>query len=239
MSRNFKVWLVEGGSALPAASGREGQLVRQGIRTRLDRWFTAALRHRSARRGKPAGRTTRCDVAWSRNLLAAQVDLRDVVIYFEASRVVQGRPTQTPSRTYHTAASNVRDTRLRRLREVVNPEGGVNGGLTVRVDVDGRMLPVFSVVYVLYNAQYPTQSMRVATNVETLTIAAFHEAAHNKDDTNSLHTAGGGGVFADIHTSGASATSPNGRNTAFLATRVWNAAPQYISGRPLLPVAVP
>jgi len=78
----------------------------------------------------------------------------------------------------------------------------------------------------------------VQGNVEQDCLSAFHEAAHNKDRSDSLHTAGGGGIFADIHAGGRStATQPNDANIAFFADRIWNWGPQYIIGQSLTPVS--
>ncbi len=70
-------------------------------------------------------------------------------------------------------------------------------------------------------------------NVETISVAAFHEAGHNK--AHNLHTQGGGGIFGATYTG----QHLNAANIAFLAQNIWNWGPQYISGQPLTPVTQP
>jgi hypothetical protein len=106
--------------------------------------------------------------------------------------------------------------------------------------IGNRRVPTLSLVIVLYNAQEPHERARITTNSEKLSIISFHEAAHNKDRSNSLHTAGGGGIFADIHITGLnSATHPNAANIKFFAERIWNWGPQYSVGSSMSPVSPP
>ncbi|MFX9012022.1 hypothetical protein ABTN18_19950, partial [Acinetobacter baumannii] len=64
-----------------------------------------------------------------------------------------------------------------------------------------KRLPTLSEVFLLYDKQMSNQAARLADNVTTFAVAAFHECAHNKyrpDPPNvkdRLHEDGGGGIF--------------------------------------------
>ena len=85
----------------------------------------------------------------------------------------------------------------------------------------------------LYDAQFSNKRLRVEKNIESLAVAAFHEAAHAKADR--LHQDGGGGIFAAAYTG----QQLNDANIAFLASHIWEWSPQYIRGQPLTPVSPP
>ncbi len=242
MSRPLKVWLVEYANALPPATAQEGRMVREGVRNRLTGWFASVLRHAAAQRSLPGGFRGGVSVAWTTAANAAQVGDRDLVIHFDASPAVlpnQGRTTPSPVLSaYRAAANRLVNSQLRRSLSQV--QRAFSGGVTLRASVGNTAVPTLSVVYVLYDRQFANLQMRVNTNVERLCIIAFHEAAHNKDDSDSLHGSGGGGIFADIHTGGlGSSTQPNRANIAFFAQRIWNWGPQYLAGQALTPIRRP
>lgn len=242
MTRPLKVWLVEYPHALPAGTTQEGRSVREGVRNRLTTWFRQVLRHRSAQQARPSGYRADAALTWTTSLNAAQVGSLDLVIHFDASPAVlpnQGRDSPSPVLSgYRAAAGRLKNRELRdALSEI---QRAMSGGLTRQARIGSRAVPTMSIVYVLYDRQFSNLQLRVSTNVEKLCIIAFHEAAHNKDASNSVHTDGGGGIFADIHTGSlGSATQPNRANVAFFAERIWNWGPQYIVGQGLAPVRRP
>lgn len=242
MTRPLKVWLVDYPGALPPAETREGRLVRDGVLNRLATWFRQVVRHRNARPAMPSGCRADAAVAWTTSPNAAQVGPLDLVIHFDASPATlpdQGRNSPSPVLSaYRAAAGRLVNRELRDALSVI--QRAMSGGLTRRARVGSSAVPTLSIVYVLYDRQFSNLQLRVNTNVERLSIIAFHEAAHNKDESNSLHNAGGGGIFADIHTSGlGAATAPNRDNIAFFAQRIWTWGPQYTVGQPLTPVQRP
>src|SRR5262249_59025970 len=129
----------------------------------------------------------------------------------------------------------------RELREKLSGmQRAGSGGKTRLVTVGSDIVPILSIVFVLYDRQLSNLQSRVQGNIEQDCLIAFHEAAHNKDRSDSLHTARAGGIFADIHAGGRStATQPNDANIAFFADRIWNWGPQYIIGQSLTPVSPP
>ena len=227
----MKVWLVEHGSAFPASA--EGREVRNGIKTRLRSWFGRVARDRRARTGRPSGHGRSIDVDWVAS--GGGAGAHDIVLHFVPSSPTGSPPVMGPYRAAAGRLSNQElSTRLTGIRRAAS------GGLTVQASEGNRRVPTLSLVFVLYDAQFSRRDMRVDTNVEKLSITAFHEAAHNKDRSNSLHTAGGGGIFGDIHTGArGSATAPNGANIDFFADRIWNWGPQYAVGGALTPTAQP
>jgi len=242
MTRPLKVWLVEYPNALPDAAGQEGRLVRQGVQTRLQSWFRAVVRHRDAQRALPAGFRSEAVVAWTSAPSTQQVDDRDLVIHFDASAIGSGGQSQAAQSPvigpYRAAAAQLSNAELR--NGLCTIQWPVSGGKTVVASVGSGVVPILSVVFAYYDPQFSNAQLRVSDNVERFCVIAFHEAAHNKDRTNSLHSSGGGGIFADIHTGGYGAqTQPNRANTAFLAARIWTWGPQYLVGRSLTPVASP
>jgi hypothetical protein len=227
----MKVWLIDHTSGFP--SGSEGRSVKSGIKRNLENWFRQVARHRTAVRDRPTGEERRIDVDWSDTASAAGPI--DIVLHFVPSQEGAHPPVMGP---YREAAAELRNREL--SEGLANMRRGVNGGRTYAATEGSNRVPTLSLVIVLYDGQFETERSRVRTNVETLSIVAFHEAAHNKDRENALHRDGGGGIFGDIHTSGASsATSPNRNNIAFFAERIWNWGPQYYVGGTLNPVRPP
>jgi hypothetical protein len=232
MSRSLKVWLVEYAGALSTNGANEGERVRNGIRERLASWFHRVVNHARARANMPTGFTRSAQVVWSGRLAPQNVDPHDLVLHFDLSSVM-GRPNAaSPLLDSYNAATG----RQSSLSSVAALKRAPSGGETRLITHNGQIVPILSVIYVLYDAQLSNPRLRVGGNVETLSLVAFHEAAHNKDRTDSLHTSGGGGIFADIHTGGPHTTSmPNDANIGFFAERIWNWGPQYVVGASLAP----
>lgn len=231
-SRALKVWLVSNNNPFP--SGQEGRLVRGGIRTRLNSWFGRVARHAHAGSGRPTALGGTVDVQWSDLSNTASVGDYDIVVYF-SPRVISATATpQTVERSaYLTAARGLNNTQLR-TQMVTAITGGMRaGGITRRAAVGNQQVPTLSEVFVLYDAQFPRQGMRVDQNAQTYAVAAFHEAAHNKAaNSTAVHgSAGGGGAFAAAYRG----QQVNPRNTAFLAQHIWNWRPQYVRGQDLTP----
>jgi len=242
VSNALKIWLVEYGGALSANAGGEANRVSQGIQRRLQQWFQSVVMHAHARAGQPRGFQRAVQVAWASQLTAAQVSPYDLVIHFDASSVTGGSGATSPLLTpYNAASSALRDgsSAPRDGGQVTSLARAASGGLTRLIRIGDTIAPILSVVYVLYDAQFSNLDLRVDTNVEKLSISAFHEAAHNKDRSNSLHRDGGGGIFADIHTGAAQASRPNSRNATFFAERIWNWGPQYVVGMSMTPQQPP
>lgn len=242
MTLNLNVWLVEYPDSFPAANTQEGQMVRNGIRTRLQTWFHRVVRHSNARRAQPRGYQDTVSVAWRTKLTSKDVGDRDLVIHFDASPFVlpnQGANNPSPVLSaYRTAAGQLSNEQLRQQLSGVQRSG--SGGRTIVAMVGTDMVPILSIVVVLYDRQFSNLQARVHKNIDEICVISFHEAAHNKDRSNSLHTSGGGGIFADIHTGGlGAATQPNSNNIEFFTDRIWNWGPQYIVGQPLTPVTPP
>ncbi len=229
----MKVWLVDHASDIPAASTSEGRGVRSGIRDRLQSWFNQVANHRSARSNRPQGHSRRINVSWEATACAA--GMYDLVLHFVPSLPGQNPPVMGP---YREAAAKLRNREL--ADRLTDRKRGFSGGQTIAASVGGNRVPTLSLVIVLYDAQFSRERARIATNVESLSVIAFHEAAHNKDRSNTLHNAGGGGIFADVHTgSGGAASRPNRDNIAFFADRIWNWGPQYCVGGSMSPVRPP
>ena len=230
--RGMKVWLVANNSPFPA--GPEGSQVRAGIRGRLATLFGRVVGHANARSGRPSTMSAAVDVQWSDLSNPADVGDRDVVIYFSPRATSATAAPQTVERNaYLTAARALRDTGLRNQMVTAITGGFRAGGITRRASIGNRQVPTLSEVFVLYDAQFSQQQMRVDTNVETYAVAAFHEAAHNKaDNSSAVHgAAAGGGAFAATYRG----QQVNARNIAYLAQYIWNWRPQYIRGQPLTP----
>lgn len=229
----MKVWLIDHNSGIPNANSSEGQRVRRGIRNRLDDWFSLVARHPNAQSDRPAGHGTSIDVAWASS--ASGAGQFDIVLHFVPSNPGSNPPVMGP---YREAASQISNRQV--ADRLANTRRDRSGGRTLGASVGNQRVPTLSLVIVLYDAQFSDESMRVQTNVERLSIIAFHEAAHNKDRSNSLHRAGGGGIFADIHTGGlGSGNRPNPENISFLAERIWNWGPQYLLGGSMALVSPP
>jgi hypothetical protein len=229
----MKVWLIDHMSGIPADTTSEGRGVRRGVQSRLQNWFGQVASHRKASSGRPQGHERNIEVAWGPAGSAAGP--YDLVLHFVPSQPGQNPPVMGP---WREAVQQTRDDLV--TENLSSRQRGFSGGKTLGLSIGSQRVPALSLVIVLYDAQMSRENMRISANVESLCIVAFHEAAHNKDRSASLHTGGGGGVFADIHTGGlGSAARPNNANIAFMAERIWNWGPQYIVGGSMSPVSPP
>jgi len=228
-----KVWLIDHESGIPAATTSEGRQVRTGVQNRLQRWFNKVARHRNAKKGRPKGHRRHIEVKWGP--AGSSAGPYDLALHFVPSQPGKNPPVMGP---YREAALKIQNREL--SKGLLENQRGFSGGLTKAGAVGKRRVPTLSMVIVLYDAQFSIESMRVETNVQKLSIISFHEAAHNKDRSDSLHRKGGGGIFDDIHTGGTgSATRPNRDNISFFAKRIWNWGPQYTVGSSMSPVSPP
>jgi hypothetical protein len=237
MAQSLHIWLVEHNQPFSQAPEDEAGLVRNGVRDRLSAWFRRVIRHANAR-NVPTGYRAAVEITWSELTDGNQVGDKDVVIYFSpspfATRPSPAQPQSVRAGPYQAAARQLPD-REEAIRTALLGAiaSSAAGGHTLRVRQDDRLVPLLSEVYVLYDAQFSNKQLRIEKNVESLSVAAFHEAAHAKADR--LHEDGGGAIFAAAYTG----QQLSNANIAFFAQHIWEWSPQYIRGRPLTPVARP
>jgi hypothetical protein len=233
MSKHLKVFLVEYDGAFSSGAGGDAQRVNAGIQRRLQQWFQAVVTHVGARPHQPTGYERRVHVAWVNSVTSSDVSPYDIVIHFDASSISgTTSPLLTP---YNSGLGELRDGGS----SISNLSREASGGRTRLIRVGNMISPILSVVYVLYNAGMSNADIRIDDNVTRFCVSAFHEAGHNKDRSNSLHSDGGGGIFADIHSGGVSATRPSNANNTFFAERIWNWGAQYVTGASLAPQRAP
>jgi hypothetical protein len=237
MPRSLHVWLVEHNSPFSQAPADEATLIRNGVRDRLRSWFRRVVGHANAR-NVPTGYRAAAEVSWTGLADPTQVGDRDVVIYFSPHPYATSPPPAQPQSVragpYQDAARQLgRSDEALRTAILGSIASSAAGGHTLRIRQDNRLVPLLSEVYVMYDAQFSNKSLRIEKNVESLSVAAFHEAGHAKAD--GLHQDGGGGIFAAAYVGQVLSNA----NIAFLASHIWEWSPQYIRGQPLTPVTAP
>jgi len=219
-ARPIYIWLVEYNDPFSDVEKSEATKVKKGIQSNLNSWFTKVANHPDAKSFQPK-EYKNVKILWSDLLDVNLIKDIDLIIYFSAygkDYVIE---------VYKKEAGKLDD---KEFREAVleTKKDPIARGKTFIFTRDESRLPVLCEVYVLYQSDISHKKSRMELNIEKLSKAAFHEAAHNKsllgDEMHNLE-----GILTKIYQDQKLTES----NIAFVAQHIWNWSPQYIKGQPL------